>query len=612
MNLAPYFFIHTLFLFENGLLYIFDKNYFMKQFSVILFWSFFLFTTIASSQEKIYYTTTFEISKGLMTGTYNEVIAFYLVLEKEFPSLSVYEIGQTDSGFPLHLVVFNPQKKNQKKTDKAFSKNGKNVLLINNGIHPGEPDGIDATMLLFRDYAENKIPTPKNTIIATIPIYNIGGALNRNSTSRTNQNGPEEYGFRGNARNYDLNRDFIKSDSKNAHAFAEIFHWLNPDLFIDNHVSNGADYQYVLTHLFTQHNKLGGELGNYLHTSLMPQLEDSLHQKNWDITPYVNVFNEVPEKGFDQFMDSPRYSTGYTSLFNTLGMMVETHMLKPYKQRVDGTYELMKTFINIADADADKIKTLRRNLFEKNKIGSYYPISWEVDSSKTSILKFKGFEGKMVPSAITGAERLKYFRDKPFIKDITYYNYYKATDSVSIPSAYIVPKGYWNVIELLKLNNIEFNEFKNDTTISAEVYSIKSFETVKNPFEGHYLHYKTEVAKKTENVSVKSGDILVKTKQPGVRYLLETLEPSAPDSFFNWNFFDAILQQKEGFSPYVWEDMAEKFLNENPEIKREFENKKHNEPVFAKNWYLQLDWIHKQSPYYEKSHLRYPIVRVGG
>ncbi|MDP2686609.1 MAG: M14 family metallopeptidase [Aequorivita sp.] len=558
------------------------------------------------------FTLAFEESKGMQTGTYLQTIEFYTALAKKYPAISLFEMGQTDSGFPLHLVVFDPQNKSQQKTTEAFSKNGKNLLLINNGIHPGEPDGIDATMLLFRDFAENKIPLPKNTIVAAIPIYNIGGALNRNSTSRTNQNGPEEYGFRGNARNYDLNRDFIKTDTKNARAFAEIFHWLNPDLFIDNHVSNGADYQYVLTHLFTQHNKLGGELGTYLHTSLMPQLEDSLHQKKWDITPYVNVFNQVPEMGFTQFMDSPRYSSGYTTLFNTLGLIVETHMLKPYKQRVEGTYELMKTFISIAENNATQIKNMRKNAVEKYKVGSYYPISWELDSAKNSTLKFKGFEGKMLPSNITGADRLKYFRDKPFTKVVTYYNYFKPTDSVTIPSAYIVPKGYWNVIELLKLNNIKFEEIKNDSTISAEVYRIKNYETVKNPFEGHYLHYKTEVTKSTENVSVKKGDILIKTQQPGVRYLLETLEPSATDSFFNWNFFDAILQQKEGFSPYVWEDMAENFLNENPEIKKEFETKKSTEPDFSKNWYAQLDWIHKQSPYYEKSHLLYPIVRVGG
>ncbi|MGO3182263.1 MAG: M14 family metallopeptidase [Aequorivita sp.] len=584
----------------------------MKQTFTILCWSLFLISTTMTAQKRNDFPLTFETSNGLKTGTYKETIDFYLALEKKFPEITVYEMGDTDSGFPLHLVIFDPESINQKKTDKAFSKNGKNLLLINNGIHPGEPDGIDATMLLFRDFAENKIPLPNKTIIATIPVYNIGGALNRNSTSRTNQDGPEEYGFRGNARNYDLNRDFIKSDTRNARAFAKIFHWLNPDLFIDNHVSNGADYQYILTHLFTQHNKLGNEMGDYLHDSFMSQFEKSLHQKKWDITPYVNVFNEVPEVGFTQFMDSPRYSTGYAALFNTLGMMVETHMLKPYKQRVEGTYELMKSFIDIAEKDASKIKNLRQKSLEKYKIGTYYPISWEVDSSKTTTLSFKGFEGKMIPSKVTGGERLKYFRDKPFTKNITYYDYFKSADSIKIPSAYIIPRGYWNVIDLLKLNKIEFSKIENDSTITAEVYRIKDFETVKTAYEGHYLHSKTKIKKSLEKVLVRKGAVLVKTQQPGVRYILETLEPTAIDSFFNWNFFDAILQQKEGFSPYIWEDMAEQFLNENPEVKKEFKLKKANDPEFAENWYAQLDWIHKKSPNYEKSHLRYPIIRVGG
>ncbi len=569
-----------------------------------------IFCFIAGRAQKM--TTIFENSGGKKTATYQQTIQFYQFLEKQFPSIAMFEMGQTDSGKPLHIVVFDPENSKEKNLEDLFSKTEKNILLINNGIHPGESDGVDATMMFFRDLAENKIATPQKTIIVTIPIYNIGGALNRNSSSRTNQNGPEEYGFRGNARNYDLNRDFIKADTKNARAFAEIFHIVNPDLFIDNHVSNGADYQYVLTHLFTQHNKMGGELGEYLHNSFMPQLEDSLHQKKWDITPYVNVFNEVPEVGFSQFMDSPRYSTGYAALFNTLGMMVETHMLKPYKQRVEGTYELMKTFISIAEKDASKIKQLRKNSLENYKVGHSYPVSWQVDSSKTSTLHFKGYEGKMIPSKITGAERLKYDRSKPFTKEVTYYDYFKPRHSVKIPAAYIIPQGYWNVIDLLKMNKVETRQLKKDTILLAEVYRIKNFETATNPFEGHYPHYNTEVLSSTEKISAKAGDYFVSTNQTGVRYLLETLEPTATDSFFNWNFFDAILQQKEGFSPYVWEDMAEKFLNENPKIKKEFEAKKSAEPDFANNWYAQLDWIHKQSPNYEKSHLRYPIVRVGG
>ncbi|QIE60506.1 M14 family metallopeptidase [Rasiella rasia] len=573
--------------------------------SILLFCS----CTTKNKPDEIDFTTLFETSGGTETPEYAEVIKFYENLSEVYNAVALYTMQDTDSGHPLHLVTFNPDRS----FESEFSRdNEKSILLVNNGIHPGESDGIDASMMLIRDLAQGKIATPKNTIIAVIPVYNIGGALNRNSTTRTNQNGPVAYGFRGNARNYDLNRDFIKSDTKNAKAFANLFRIVKPDYFIDNHVSNGADYQYTLTHLFTQHNKLGGKLGDYLHTSLMPKLEDSLQQNNWDITPYVNVFNQSPEKGFTQFMDSPRYSTGYTTLFGTVGMMVETHMLKPYKQRVEGTYKLMQQFVEIVDKDALLVRNLRKIDADLYKPGNTYPLQWKVDTSKTTTLNFKGYEAKMIPSTITGKSRLKFNRNQPYTRATTYYNNFAPSASITIPKQYIVPKGYWNVIDLLKQNKIQYERVQKDTLITAEVYTIKDYNTRTSPYEGHYPHYNTIVSKKTESVAIKKGDYIFDTEQEGVRYLLETLEPAAVDSFFNWNFFDAILQQKEGFSPYVWEDKAAAFLAENPKIKAELEAKKSEDEKFNANWYAQLDWIHKKSPNYETAHLRYPIIRVGG
>ena len=552
------------------------------------------------------FNTVFEKSEGTETATYLEVINYYSQLAETYPQISMEAIGETDSGEPLHMVILNPEK------NFNFSEIRKNkrILLINNGIHPGESDGIDATMMLFRDIVQNKSETPQNTVLVTIPVYNVGGSLNRNATTRTNQNGPKEYGFRGNARNYDLNRDFIKSDTKNARAFAQIFHLVQPDVFIDNHVSNGADYQYTLTHLFTQHNKLSGALGNYLHTKMMPKLEKKLSEKNWDITPYVNVFNQVPESGFSQFMDSPRYSTGYTTLFNTLGMMVETHMLKPYKQRVEGTYELLKSMLEITEADGENIKTLRTNIHQKFIANKTYPLNWEVDTTKTSTLNFKGFEGNRIPSDITGKERLKFDRSKPFTKEVRYQNYFKPKDSVTIPSAYILPKGWWNVIDLLKRNQVEITELANDTVIEVESYKMDTFETRKSPYEGHYQHYNTSIKSSTGKVAFRKGDYIINTNQRGLRYVLETLEPQAPDSFFNWNFFDTILQQKEHFSPYVWEDKAKALLASNPKLQIAFNIKKSYNKDFANNWYAQLDWLHKQSENYEKAHLQYPVYRL--
>ncbi|WP_121666421.1 M14 family metallopeptidase [Mesonia aquimarina] len=574
---------------------------------------FFLITSLASCDFSKYrlvkeydFTTRFEKSEGKETATYPEIIKFYKDLDDAFTSISMEEYGETDSGKSLHLVIYNPDKD----FDFKNLQKDKNILFINNGIHPGESDGIDATMMMLRDFAQDSIELPENTIIATIPVYNIGGALNRNFHSRTNQNGPKAYGFRGNAQNYDLNRDFIKTDTKNTRAFAEIFHQLKPDFFIDNHVSNGADYQYTLTHLFTQYNKLSGKLGSYLEESFRVQLEDSLAKKDWPITPYVNVFNESPEVGFSQFLDNPRYSTGYASLWNTPGMMVETHMLKPYKKRVKGTYELMLSAIKILDNEGRKIKNLKTEADSIFQQKNEYYFNYEVDSSKTSTLAFKGYEAEKIKSKITGKDRLKYDRNKPYTKDVNYYNSYKPSDTVSIPKAYIIPQAWWKVIDLLKLNQIEMTAFEKDSIMEVEAYRIEDYQTRENAYEGHYPHFATKVSSSTKKVKFRKGDFIVATNQRGIRYLLETLEPMAVDSFFNWNFFDSILQQKEHFSPYVFEDLAWKLLQENPKLKEKYEAKKKTDQEFSDNWYAQLDWIHKQTSYYEEAHLEYPVFRM--
>lgn len=584
---------------------LFKHQFFIKLIFLLLI----IFTVSCASENgstREDFTTEFEKSNGLKTATYTETIAFYKDLANTFSEVKIDSIGETDSGKPLHIVTLNP--------DANFNyseiRTSKRILLINNGIHPGESDGIDATMMLFRDIVQGNIDMPKSTVLVTIPIYNVGGSLNRNSTTRTNQNGPESYGFRGNARNYDLNRDFIKSDTKNARTFARIFHLVQPDVFIDNHVSNGANYQYTLTHLFTQHNKLGGEIGDFLHTTMMPQLEEKLREKDWDITPYVNVFNRTPEEGFSQFMDSPRYSTGYTTLWYTLGMMIETHMLKPYKQRVEGTYELMKSMIEITENEGEHISALRKNAVVTMRNKKTYPLQWTIDTTKSTTLNFKGFEGKMIESDFTGAKRLKYDSSKPFTREISYKNYMTSTLDIEIPEAYIIPQGWWNIIELLKLNNIEMTRFKNDTTITVKSYKIKNYETRKQAYEGHYSHYNVDLDISKENVIFFKGDYLINTDQNGFRYLLETLEPQAPDSFFSWNFFDTILQQKEGFSPYVWEDKAQQLLRNHPQLQIDFNLKKSFDEDFSNNWYAQLDWLHKESEHYEKAHLQYPVYRI--
>ena len=545
------------------------------------------------------FKTPYEKGNGNQTTTYEEMVKFYEDLDKNFESISVVEKGKDDNGELIRVVIFDNSKKQNIP-----------VILINNGIHPGESDGIDATMMLIRDLALGKIKVPQNTKVAAIEAYNISGMQRRGKFSRANQNGPEEHGFRGNARNFDLNRDFIKNDTENAKAFQEIFHWLKPIYFIDNHVSNGADYQYTFTYISTNKERLGNSLGTYFHKEMQPKLIQKMEKSKILNVPYVNILGDSPDEGFPAFMDSPRYATGYTTLFNIPGTVAETHMLKPYQDRVNATYEYMKHSINFVDENYLDISKKMMEELTNYLPNKKYAIRWKLDSTKYSFIDFKGYEAGKKPSEISGKPRLFYDRNKPFTRKVKFFDTYKADKEIIIPTYYVIPKSEGKIIENLKRNQIKFKELQSDSLITVESYKIVDFKTVKNPYEGHYLHFDTQVSSELKTKKFRKGDYLVSTKQSGVKFLLETLEPEAVDSYFNWNFFDGILGQKEYFSDYVFEDTAAELLKTNKALKTAFELKKASDAKFAEDGAAQLDWVYKNSEYYEGSVNQYPIYRI--
>lgn len=545
------------------------------------------------------FKTPFEKGNGNQSATYEEMVKFYDDLDKKFESISVVQKGKDDNGEPIRVVVFNQSKKESVP-----------VILINNGIHPGESDGIDATMMLMRDLALGKIKVPQNTKVAAIECYNISGMMRRGKYSRANQNGPEEHGFRGNARNYDLNRDFIKNDTENAKSFQAILHWLKPIFFIDNHVSNGADYQYLFTYISTNKERLGKTLGDYFHQEMQPKLIENVEKSKILSTPYVNIHGDTPDEGFPAFMDTPRYATGYTTLFNIPGTVAETHMLKPYKDRVKATYEYMQHSINYVDENFMKISGKISEELSHYQPKAKYAIQWKLDNNQYNWIDFKGYEAGKKPSEISGKPRLFYDRNQPFTRKVKFFNTYIPEKEIIIPSYYVLPKSEGKIIENLKRNQISMKELKKDTLMAVESYKISDFKTGKNPYEGHYLHYDTQVASKQETLLFKKGDYLVSTKQEGVKFLLETLEPEAVDSYFNWNFFDGILSQKEYFSDYVFEDTAADLLKNNKALETAFEMKKATDIKFANDGAAQLDWVYKNSEYYEGTVNLYPVYRI--
>ena len=543
------------------------------------------------------------------TPEYSQIINYYEQLDSSYSNAKLLTAGASDFGIPLSLFVIT----NDADFDfESIHRKNKTVLFINNGIHAGEPCGVDACLQWSKDLLSKKEYQNllSNTVVVIVPFYNIGGAFNRSCCSRANQNGPQEYGFRGNAKNLDLNRDLIKCDASNSRSLIEMIQRCKPHVFIDTHISNGADYQYNMTLIATQHNKLNKQLQTLLNTSFLPQLHTAMQGKNNDFCPYVDTYKATPDSGLVGFLESPRYTTGFTTLHNILGFVTEAHMLKPYPLQVKATYDLLQSFLEVMHKNNSIIiSTKNKADADVAQYQKYFPLQWKLDTAQFDMIEFKGFEAGYKKSSISGLNRLYYDRNKPFKKEIRYYNYYTASDSVKKPIAYVIPQAYSHVVQLLQLNGINCAVLQQDSLIETNYYYIENYQTVAKPYEGHYLHNQVVTKSEKSNIQFYKGDYIIYCNQVGNRYIIETLEPTAIDSYFNWNFFDAILQQKEWFSDYVYEEKAEQVLRDMPQLKTALETYVAQNNLQNNHW-EQLAWIFKHAPEFEKTAFRYPVFKI--
>jgi hypothetical protein len=535
--------------------------------------------------------------------TYPELISYYQKMDAQHKEIELYAMGESDYGLPIYVCVVNGAQDSLKTFEKARIST---TLLVNNAIHAGEPDGVNACLIWLDNWIKNGKKTNDLPVIAFIPAYNVGGMMNRSSNSRANQNGPEEYGFRGNAQNLDLNRDFIKMDSKNAFTFATIYHALDPDVFVDTHVSNGADYQYTLTYISSMKERLAPSLRTLTYDKVIPSLTSSLKKKKWDLFPYVELVKETPEEGMHAFNDLPRYAMGYASLFDAVSFTVVTHMLKPFPQRVQATHDFIADLIVYTGTYSKEIELARKEARTYWQQVKQFEFAYQLTDKKDSIL-FKGFEFTNPPSPVTGLPRLKYHEDRPYEKYIPYFQTYRANDSVVIPSYFIIGSQCDEVIKRLIANQVQFKRLEKDTVIQISQERLLEFKSYSKPYEGHFYHSEVQSNVEMVDQQFKKGDILIPTNQYQRNFLLSILISRAEDSYFRWNFFDSYLQQKEYFSPYVFEEKALEILKEKPWIKEELEMMKAAEKSFRESQWDQLYFIYKNSDLFEESYYLLPI-----
>jgi len=535
------------------------------------------------------------------TYTYHELISAYQKLAARSKICTLVEVGTSDVGLPIHLFVMNANgiPKNWKELQ---TKNNLKILVMN-GIHPGESCGIDASV----HWAESLLLNPQEMGDATIlimPIYNVGGSLNRGCCTRANQNGPVSQGFRGNAQNLDLNRDCMKADAQNTLAFQRILRDWKPDVFIDTHSTNGADYGYTMTMIPYNSEKWPEQLqgiSREWHKNIFEEINKSFKTQH-----YVNVFGRSPEHGFEAFDMTSIYTGGFAGLFHTLNITLEAHMLKPYKDRVEATYAALNAVLLYSLQMKIDIKQARQSVNTYSE--ETYITQWQTDSSVVAKLIFEGYEAIIYKSQITGGNQLKYNREKPMTFIVDYYPTLKPTQERKIDFNYILlHKGNKKVLENLAANGVVFIEIKKDTLIDVVCQKVESINFARQPYEGHFVHSDYNVELKPIQELFFAGDIIIDINQYARNYLLEAFVSESPGSFFRWNYFDAFLQQKEHFSGYLFEETALQLLAESPELTKTFETKKREDTDFKNNSYTQLNWIYTNSRYYEKEHMRLPV-----
>lgn len=578
----------------------------MRRLSVLL--SFLLAAILVSAQTQSLLNLRYEEN---YTSTYDEVIEMYQKLDARHENAALLEKGLTDCGKPLHLFVINNQPEFE--ADKIRAR-GKSVLLINNGIHPGEPAGIDASLQFADDILRNKDQMGnilENTTIIIIPVYSIGGHLNRSAYNRSGQTTPLEVGFRGNYANLDLNRDFIKCDSENARSFHKIFNEWNPDVFLDTHTTNGSDHQYSITLVPPPSARFPKKMETFLEKTFIPALYSEMKKGEYELIPYVDYIYHDPKQGIARSIEAPRYSSGFASMFHTMGMMTENEIYKPYPDRVKSCYQFIQVLAEYTSENSSKIQKIRDEGIRESMALKEYPIGFEMDSTRFQQIEFNGYEAvDNQISPVTGLPRFGYDKSQPYTTTIKYLDTWAPVETVKVPEFFILPQNYRDVIERLDLLDIQYSRLQNDSLIEVTVDYIEEFSSPTSPYNGHFYHSSVTTRSEIQKMQYYRGDLVIPVRQKKIKYLLEMLEPKAVDSFFRWNFFDNILDQREYFSSYGFEENALKYLEEHPEFKTRFLEAREKDSALATNHRAQLAWIYNNSEWLEKSWKRYPVGRI--
>ncbi|NWF88471.1 MAG: hypothetical protein HXY50_03320 [Ignavibacteriaceae bacterium] len=555
--------------------------------------------------------TLFEKSNQQRSPSYKDTISYFQKFEEKTQYTKMYSFGVSPQGRDLKYIVAASK---EEFTPEKAKKSGKAIILIQNGIHPGEIEGKDACMLLLRDIlvTKEKFNLLKNNILLIIPVFNVDGHERLSPFNRPNQKGPLMMGWRTTSHNLNLNRDYMKADSPEMKAWLKLFsNWL-PDFIIDNHTTNGADYQYHITYGLEKKENISPYLSKWIKEKYLPYITKNVERDGFLTTRYIEFKNNALADGLIDYPMLPRFSTGYCAVQNRICLLVETHSLKPFGNRVLSTKSIMshsldfinrnhKELINLNNkADSDTVNYY----FKKKKV---LPVDFE-DTGESEMVEFKGYETYDEESEVMGSKVTKY-SDKAVEFRIPLYNKTRIKIAVSVPNAYLIPKEFSHLIEILNLHGIKHKVLNSSCQFLVEKYKFTNENFSERPYEGRQ-QVTFSVSPFYEKLKVPKGTYFVSTNQRTLRVIVNLLEPQSPDSFAGWGFFNSFFERKEYAEAYIMEPIAKQMLKDDAKLSKEFFVKIETDENFRNNPLDRLDFFYRNSPYFDACEKIYPIMRV--
>ncbi len=584
----------------------------MKKYVLFVF-SLFITPSLFLAQNTNDWQTYYEKSNYLRTPRYAETIEYCKRLAAASPWVHYASFGKSPQGRDLPLVIIS--------NDRAFTPAGaaktkKAVILIQSGIHAGEIDGKDASLMLMRDIAitKTKARLLDHAIILFVPIFSVDGHERWSKYNRINQDGPEEMGWRVTANNLNLNRDYMKADAPEMRAMLELFAAWLPDFYVDCHVTDGIDFQYNVTFATEVFQNIDPDVAKWIAGTYVPEMTSQVEQSGNLIAPYMGMREDNDlSKGFNFGAATPRFSTGYGAAQNRPSLLIETHVYKSYKTRVTATYDVLNATIGIVNTNADALRALVRRADERTtaaaSAGTYIPLQFSMSDQSEPII-FRGWKTTRAVSPVTG-EMMTYYSHDTANVTVPYFDHPIVTDSVRLPAYYLIPQEWSHVIDVLRYHHIAMRRLKAAVTLPIETYQLSEPAWSNKPYEGrHTVNFKTTPVR--QDRTFETGTYIVPTGQRTAKIIAYLLEPKGPDSFVSWGCFDAIFEHKEYFEDGVMEAMAKHMMEKDPSLQYEFETKIKTDSSFAKNAHERLNFFYIRTPYADRSIGMYPIVRYSG